>query len=285
MKKDFNQKNYYEALGVPREATSQEIKRAYRQLAMQFHPDRNPGDKRAEEQFKEICEAYGVLIDPEKRRSYDSIRRAGFASAGDPGFRFTQEEIFRDIFSNPMASDVFRDLGREFSRMGFRFDERFFDHLFFGGRGVFFGEIRFGGPEGVRFQSFGSQPDFYKTMANAGIPPLEQIFVPRGTTLKGRFLSWLWRKVLGFLLGRFFGKTSGSTQGGALDLTFIFPLARKEAGTATMKEVAFQRNGGIERLMVKIPADVRDGTVLRLRGKGKSQAGKAGDLYLRVKLG
>jgi molecular chaperone DnaJ len=64
-------KDYYAILGVSREATQEEIKRAYRQLALKYHPDRNPGDKAAEERFKEINEAYAVLSDPERRARYD----------------------------------------------------------------------------------------------------------------------------------------------------------------------------------------------------------------------
>jgi DnaJ-class molecular chaperone len=105
-------KNYYEILGVSPEAPPEEVKKAYRQLALKFHPDRNPGDRQAEERFKEISEAYGVLMDPEKRKQYDLLSRTPFGAGRKPDFSYTQEEIFRDIFNNPMASDVFSELGR-----------------------------------------------------------------------------------------------------------------------------------------------------------------------------
>ena len=80
-----NKRDYYEVLGVSRTATAEEIKAAYRKLAMQYHPDRNPGDKEAEEKFKEVAEAYEVLSDPEKRRRYDSFGHEGVGAGGGFG--------------------------------------------------------------------------------------------------------------------------------------------------------------------------------------------------------
>jgi molecular chaperone DnaJ len=89
-------KDYYEILGVPRDATPEEIKRAYRRLALKYHPDRNPGDKEAEEKFKEIAEAYDVLRDPEKRAMYDRYGHTGLQSKGVSPTHFRD---FEDIFS------------------------------------------------------------------------------------------------------------------------------------------------------------------------------------------
>ena len=70
-------KDYYKTLEVSPDASEDQIRKAYRRLALKYHPDRNPGDSRAEEQFKEIAEAYGVLVDPAKRAEYDQWKRTG----------------------------------------------------------------------------------------------------------------------------------------------------------------------------------------------------------------
>lgn len=94
-------RDYYEVLGVERTASNSEIKKAYRKLAMKFHPDRNPGDTVAEDRFKEAAEAYGVLGDEEKRQRYDQFGHAGLG--GGAGFGSAE-----DIFSN--FGDIFSDI-------------------------------------------------------------------------------------------------------------------------------------------------------------------------------
>ncbi len=97
-------RDFYEILGVPRTASAEEIKKAYRKLAMQYHPDRNPGNKQAEEKFKEAAEAYEVLSDPEKRRRYDQ-----FGHDGMRGTDFRPFTNVEDIFST--FSDIFGGVG------------------------------------------------------------------------------------------------------------------------------------------------------------------------------
>jgi molecular chaperone DnaJ len=99
----MNQKrDYYEILDISRDASEEEVKKSYRRLAMQHHPDRHPGDKEAEERFKEASEAYEVLRDPEKRKIYDHYGHAGLEGTGFQGFR-----NFDDIFSS--FGDIFED--------------------------------------------------------------------------------------------------------------------------------------------------------------------------------
>jgi molecular chaperone DnaJ len=96
-----NKRDYYEVLGVGKTANEQEIKSAYRKLALKYHPDRNPGDKGAEEKFKEAAEAYAVLADADKRSAYDRFGHAGVgAGMGSGGFDPTIFSDFGDIFGN-----------------------------------------------------------------------------------------------------------------------------------------------------------------------------------------
>jgi molecular chaperone DnaJ len=100
-------RDYYEVLGLARSANAEEIKKAYRKLAVQHHPDKNPGDKKAEERFKELSEAYEVLSDPQKRQMYDQFGHAAAGGGGPGGFDF---QGFGGSSINDIFGDIFGDL-------------------------------------------------------------------------------------------------------------------------------------------------------------------------------
>ena len=103
----MSKKDYYEVLGVSRDASAEELKKAYRKLAMQYHPDKNPGNKEAEEKFKEAAEAYDVLSNPDKKSRYDQFGHAGLGGAAGGGFSggFSMEDIFSRF------GDIFEGMG------------------------------------------------------------------------------------------------------------------------------------------------------------------------------
>jgi curved DNA-binding protein len=127
-------KDYYGILGTPRNASDAEVKKAYRRLAMQYHPDHNPEkEKWANDKFKEINEAYGVLGDPQKRGQYDQ-----FGTVGNVG----------DIFGSPYTATTFQEMMKDFGGAGLRFD--FLDDVF--------GDFLQGRGSSFSFRSFGGRP-------------------------------------------------------------------------------------------------------------------------------
>ena len=275
-------KEYYEILGLKESASSEEIRKAYRKLALHYHPDRNRGDARAEERFKAISEAYAVLTDPEKRRLFDLSRATG-AGAGvggqqqaEPWAYTAQEDILRDLLRNREAAAIFEELTREFQRMGFRFDDGFVRHMFLGGRGVVFGGVFFGGPfgRGKRMDALWAGGSFDRR-GEEGRP------IERPRESPGLF-GWLGRALAG--IGKVARLALGSGGRGA-DITEEFVVTAREAREGGRKHFRLVRNGAAEDILVTVPAGVKPGTKLRLRGKGLPGAtGAPGDLYLRIQV-
>jgi curved DNA-binding protein len=169
-------KDYYGVLGVPKNASDGEIKKAYRKLAMQYHPDRNPGKEEwANEKFKEINEAYAVLGNPQKRKQYDQ-----FGTVGNIG----------DIFSSPFTTTTFQEMMKDLGGAGLRFD--FLDDIFgdfLKGRGSSFSFRSFGGRPGrVRFEARPGQEINLDEIFGQARRPQEvryELAISRGEALRG----------------------------------------------------------------------------------------------------
>jgi DnaJ-class molecular chaperone len=267
-------KDYYEILGLERDATEEQMRKAYRRLALKYHPDHNPGDRNAEERFKELSEAYGVLIDPVKRGEYDRWRVSEtYGQRTREGFPYSQEEIFQDLFRDPRLNRMFQELFREFERAGVRFDQRFFDKVFFGGRGVLFGGIFIWGSFGSSRLKFGRPHAREKVDGDAGTELL-----PSG------FLKKLGQKIGRFLLGspRELPQLESDGSIKSRDLSYALTIPSEDAQTGTWVKVTIDRGKGQETVRVKIPPGTRSGTRLRVGGKGRLVGSTSGDLYLTI---
>jgi DnaJ-class molecular chaperone len=264
-------RDYYEVLGVHPEATEDELRRAYRQLALRWHPDRNPGSADAAERFKEISEAYAVLTNRGRRRQYDAARRAGTAG----GFHASREDIFRDLFANPQASAVFEDLAREFERMGMRVDRHFFHQTLFGGRTVVSGGVVVVGPMSLRGLFRLAQAAVRATRPLPPEPREPARQPPSVLGAVGRLGRWL------------LGLSAPSPRAlGEADVVVPLRLTPVEAARGGRKRVTLAPDGRAHDLLVRIPPGVRTGTRLRLRGKGRASGdGSRGDVYLAVEVG
>lgn len=254
-------KNYYEILEVSKNAENDEIRRQYRKLAMKYHPDRNPDDPGAEEQFKEIAEAYGVLTDPVKRRQYDvHLASGGSQDNYQSGFSYNQEDILRDLFRDPRFQQMFHGLLREFQRSGLRANPQFLRKSFFGGKGGFL--------MGGLF--------FFGTIAGPAIAKKGRKAVPGGKAVL---------KSLGKSVGNLLNLRKESTKSDTvqeLDVVFQTPLTQEELESGKVTEVVTYGDKGMEVLKVKIPPGSRYGQKLRLRGKGKKGKRGYGDLFLQL---
>jgi DnaJ-class molecular chaperone len=270
-------KDYYQILGVPENASHEEIKRAFRKLAFKCHPDTNPGnEKQAEEKFKEINEAYGVLGEESKRRQYDFARKGAFAGYGASpgGFQYSQQDIFRDTFSNRA---MFDELGRMFAQAGLRFDPAFLNRVFFGGSGFVFQFFTTPGGINRRAYRFGDRATDRQPYPEAVMPSYKPSWMER-------LFSKIAVKIGKFALRRIFGVQYEPLPQQNLDQHIGLEVSQVEAAAGGEKEVTYNRGDKTKRLIVRIPPGVKPGTKIRLKGMGNIQDKKSGDLYLHVKI-
>jgi len=283
-------KDYYKVLGVEKNAPEAEIKKAYKKLAFKYHPDKNPGDTKAEERFKEISEAYAVLSDKNKRAQYDQFGSSGFHQ------RYSQEDIFRGANLN----DIFRE-------MGFSGGDDVFSQIFSGGRGrrqttfrmddMFGGGGGFGAARQMRGQdlSLELRIDFMEALTgcektveyvHSGIKQGVRVKVPAGIA-SGQKL-------------RLAGKGGSGMQGAPSgDMFFTITVADHPVFKREGSDIIIDREINISEAVlgaslevptphgnrkVKIPAGIQNGTKLRLKGQGMPHFGKSaqGDAYVRV---
>jgi curved DNA-binding protein CbpA len=258
-------KDYYQLLELAPEAAEEDIRKAYRRLALRWHPDRNPGRPEAEERFKDISVAYAVLIDPGKRRDYDQARQAGRAHE----FRQSRDDLFRDLFADPRASAVFEELVQEFERMGVRVHRQQFQQVLFGGRSVVGGGVVVVTP----LSPLAALGRLARIVLGGASPREAVVVTPR------RGLAGGLRRLGRWLAG------PGDRAGAAGDAVIPLRLTRAEAEAGTRKRVSVTGGGRHEEVMVTVPPGVRAGTRLRLKGKGRTgPAGPRGDLYLAVEI-
>ena len=247
-------RDYYEILGVTRTATEQEIKSSYRKLALQFHPDRNPGNQEAEEKFKEAAEAYSVLSDAQKRANYDRFGHAGVSGAGGPGG--FDPSVFADF------SDILGDI------FGF---------------GDLFGGGRRGGTRVQRGADL--RYDLDLTFEEAAFGTTSKIKVPRHETCA---------ECNGSGAQKGSGPTTCATCNGYGQVRFqqgFFSITRTCSQCHGTGQIIKNRcatchgDGRVVRektLELKIPAGVDNGSKLRITGEGDAggKGGPSGDLYV-----
>jgi len=278
--------DYYKILGVNRDASAADVKKAYRKLAMKYHPDHAKGDKAAEEKFKKINEAYAVLSDKEKRQEYDTFGSEGFRQ------RFSQEDIFRGFNIN----DILREFG--FSGDVFGGESRGTRFSYgagspFGGRGrqqaqaIKGPDLIYELPLTLREVAFGTTKAV--TIQDQGAPERITVKIPKGMTA-GKKL-------------RLAGKGNPGPFGGPRgDLYIQATLMEDPVFSVEGQDLITHRDIKVTEALLgatisvptldekqyhlKIPPGTKSGTKLRLPGHGlpAMQGGKKGDLYVRLSI-
>jgi molecular chaperone DnaJ len=255
-----SKRDYYEVLGVERSATEQQIKSAYRKLALKHHPDRNPGNREAEERFKEAAEAYAILADREKRTMYDRFGHAGVSGAGAGGGAGFDPTIFADF------SDIFAGLGDVF------------------GFGDIFGNRRRrGGPQRGADLRYDLEIAFEESAVGAETT----IQIPREETCETCSGSGAAPGTSPEVCAQCRGTGQLRYQQGFLTVARPCSTCRGTGRTISKPCQSCRGAGRVTRerkLTVKIPAGISTGQRLRLYGEGEhgTAGGPSGDLYVVV---
>lgn len=260
-------KDYYELLEVPRTATPEEVKKSYRRLAMKYHPDKNPGDKKAEAAFKEISEAYEVLSDAEKRKKYDQYGHDGLKSSFGPGgFDFS-----RDFTHVDDLQDI---LGNLFGGGG-----GFFEEIFRGGgrrRGR-------GGPQSGADLKFDLEVELeeaaFGSEREVSLPISEECGACTGSGVAPGSRRETCRQCG--------GRGEVVAGGGFFQVRQTCPVCGGEGSIVLDPCRTCQGTGRVKlqkRITLRIPRGVETGSRLRLKGKGEggSKGGPSGDLYVVI---
>jgi len=257
----MTKKDYYEILGVPRNATQEEIKKAYRRLALKYHPDRNPGDREAEEKFKEAAEAYSVLGDPQKRATYDRYGHEGLRGEGFTGFTGFESSLFEE-FADILGSFFgFGDFFTSGERRRQRAPQRGRDLIM--EVEVSLEEAAFGVEKEVKL----NRHEICQMCHGQGLEPGTRPSVCPVCHGRGQI-----RNQHGFVI---ITRTCSHCGGSGEIISTPCPECRG-TGLTRQKKV----------LKIRIPAGIDDGARLRIEGEGEpgEREGLAGDLYIIVRL-
>ena len=273
----MKKKDYYKILGVEKNSPPDAIKAEYRKLAKQWHPDKNPGNKAAEDRFKEISEAYAVLSDPEKRKQYDMVGSEKFRQ------QFSQE----DIFSGGNLNDILREMG-------------FGDFSPFGGRGggfrINFGGTGHGGDFGGGFaQNLDAEAELSITLEEAAKGVQKELALhagPKRETVKVKIPAGISSGERLRLAGK--GTQAQGRRGDLYINITVTPhqLFRREGDDIIVRaeiDISTALLGGTADVntlegirAVKVPAGIQPAQKIRVRGQGIRRAGAAGDLYVEI---
>ena len=273
-------KDYYKILDVSDSANQEDIKKSYRKLALELHPDHNPNDPTSESKFKEITEAYGVLSDPNKKQEYDRFRSDYLSgrTTSSSRFRYSQEDIFSSMFQGQNARDIFEELNREFSRSGVRSGNSFFESIFFGGAVGGLGRILRMVPGPIGRIGMGLK---LAQMVGTSLYTLNKMKKAKDAANPDKTQSD--ENPLVNNLKGMFGKNQSENKSN-LDMDFAISASPAEALNGTRKKISYQVDGKTEQLIIRIPPKFPSGGKLRIRQKGRTQNGNRGDLILTINI-